>query len=391
MLTDKHLEYCTTPKQRAVIEAVLKHGSNNKAAKAIGIARQTVDRNVTRVKLTAAQMGYAPDHDMTHTVPDGFTVKGVSTLYDMDGNPKAQWVKSCAKEQEAIESLKGMIIALAEDKDIPGRSKPTKAPAKVDKDLITVIPFGDPHIGMYAYARETGNDFDCDIAQASLFGAVDKLCEIAPPTETAIILSVGDTFHADTSDNRSLNSGHSFDVDTRWQRVLEIGVLTFKRCIDRALQKHKTVIFRGMSGNHDYHTSQMLNLCLSLYYENNPRVIVDTSPSYFWFYRFGKVLLGSTHGDSVKPEKLPAIMADEVAEDWGASEHRYWYTGHIHTKNKIEFRGCVWESFRTLAGRDAWHAKMGYKAGRDLYAIIHHKDFGEVMRHRVDIRMLKTK
>jgi hypothetical protein len=143
-----------------------------------------------------------------------------------------------------------------------------------------------------------------------------------------------------------------------------------------------------MPGNHDKHSAQMLSICLSLFYSNNKRVTVDTSPSYFWYHRHGKVLIGATHGDTCKPDALPSIMADDVSEDWGATAHRYWYTGHIHTHNVKEFRGVIWESFRTLAARDAWHSTKGYGAGRDMYAIVLDAEHGEIERHRCDISRL---
>ena len=42
---------------------------------------------------------------MTHTVPQGFGVKGVSTLYGADGAVRAQWVKSKADEQDKLTQL----------------------------------------------------------------------------------------------------------------------------------------------------------------------------------------------------------------------------------------------------------------------------------------------
>jgi hypothetical protein len=46
------------------------------------------------------------------------------------------------------------------------------------------------------------------------------------------------------------------------------------------------------------------------------------------------------------------------------------------------------ETFRTLAAKDAWHAGKGYRSGRDMYAITHHINHGEIMRTRCDIGML---
>ena len=94
-------------------------------------------------------------------------------------------------------------------------------------------------------------------------------------------------------------------------------------------------------------------------------------------------------GDTVKMANLPGVMACDRSEDWGQTTHRYWYQGHIHHEDRKEFPGVVVEAFRTLAARDAWHAGQGYRAGRDMNLIVHHKDYGEIERHRCDIAMLK--
>jgi len=138
----------------------------------------------------------------------------------------------------------------------------------------------------------------------------------------------------------------------------------------------------------DPHSIWALAFTISAYFENEPRVTVDLSPSLFWFYTFGKVLICATHGDTVKPEQLLGVMATDRAEDWGSTLHRYFYTGHIHTSNKKEFSGLTWESFRTLAAKDAWAAGRGYRAGRDMLCIVHHLEHGEIERHRVDIGMI---
>lgn len=380
-------KYVSVVRDFTILDAVIKHGTTIGAALELGLDPSSVRRTIRTLKARRDSKGITLDSGREIKPPDDQFIKGTSGLYNAQtGEQKLVWVKTDTDAQRRFEAMRDACMSAFES--YKGKSDKHVAPKKTAKNLLTVIPFGDPHIGMYSWAKETGEDFDCDIAQSLMFGAVDRLCDSAPDTDTCIILSVGDTFHADTSDNRSLNSGHSFDVDSRWARVLEIGISTMMRCIDRALQKHKKVIFKAMPGNHDKHTSMMLGTCLSLFYANNKRVVVDTSPAYFWYHRFGNVLIGSTHGDTCKPEALTAIMADDAAEDWGATKHRYWYTGHIHNQQVKEFRGVVWESFRTLAPRDAWHATKGYGAGRDLYAIVHDFECGEIERHRCDVRRL---
>lgn len=377
------LPFATTPVQKLYIEATIEHGSSRQAARALGLkSNSSIVHALQRVRIAAANRGYAPEYDATHAVPDGQRVKGLSSYYGADGKLRGQWVKSETdrdrREQMFMDAVRGLAG------EFQGLGPHVKAPKRTQDDLLAVYPMGDPHVGMYSYARETGADFDVVIAEQQLVHAADRLVNAAPDASQALVLSLGDFYHADNSDNRSVNHGHSFDVDTRWTKVMEVGIRTLRRIVERALEKHQHVTVRCMPGNHDPHMSPMLGLCLSMFYEGNPRVTVDVEPVYYWFHRFGAVLIGSTHGDKCKPEALPAIMADEVPSYWGATQHRYWYTGHIHTRNVAEYRGVMWESFRTLAPRDSWHSQQGYKAGRDMYCIVHHRDEGEVERHRVN-------
>jgi hypothetical protein len=143
-------------------------------------------------------------------------------------------------------------------------------------------------------------------------------------------------------------------------------------------------------GNHDPHSSFAIAMCLNAFYENEKRVTIDMSPAAFKYMQFGKVLIGSHHGHGLKFEQLPGIMATDRAREWGNTIHRYWYIGHIHHITKREGLGAVVESFRTLAARDAWHSSKGYRAGRDMALIVHHRQYGEIERHRADIAMLEN-
>jgi hypothetical protein len=324
---------------------------------------------------------------MTHDVPAPFAVKGVSTLYGEDGSVKAQWVKTAIDQQKAEMAAKAAIDALSEE--IRGKSPRIKPPKRSDADLLAVYPMGDPHFGMYAWAKECGEDFDLAEAERVTLGAIERLVSSAPPAETAIVLPLGDFFHADDQTNQTPGHKNQLDVDSRYPKVLGVGIKSLRHVILRALEKHKRVIVRIEPGNHDPHAKWVLALTIAAYFEGDPRVEVDLSPAKFWFYRFGKVLLGSTHGDTVKHEGLLGVMAADRPEDWGQTKHRYWYTGHVHNTIVKEFPGVVCESFRTLAAKDAYAAGHGYRAGRDMCCIVHHKEHGEIERHRCDVGMLK--
>ena len=382
------IEFCKSDAEREAISTLAAQGGNrSNTAAALGIHERTIYRRLERVKQRAASQGYSPDHGMTHQAAPGFAVKGVSTLYNADGEQTAQWVKTSAERQRTEDLREAIVDAFT---DWKGKGRVPAGPRHADTEIMTTYPMGDPHVGLYSWGEQSGDDFDLKIAESNLCEAVNRLVSCSPKSEVGLILNLGDFFHADTSDNKTLRSGHALDVDTRWEKVLRVGVRAMMQCIESACRKHNKVIVKNLIGNHDDHTSQMLSIALGLFYEGNERVVIDQSPAKFWFHRFGNVLIGATHGDTCKPQALPGIMAHDRAEDWGNTRHRYWYTGHIHNQNVMEFPGVIWESFRTLAAKDHWTASKGYRSGRDMYSIIHSKDFGEVERHRVDIAMLKN-
>lgn len=362
-------------KARQAQEAYEREGSHKAAARKLGIAKSTLQEWL-----------HLNDRPPLDPVGEGYEVKGVSTLVGEDGETKAQWIKTNREEQDRYEAfLAGIQGALGR---FEGKSPRTPAPRKVQSDRLTVYPAADLHLGAYAWGEECGTDYDSDIAQALIGEAMRRLVETAPPTEECLVLDLGDLVHADNPSNETERSGAKLDVDTRWQRVAEIAALVLIHCIEEAKKKHKTVRVRKAFGNHDPNTSRMLNITLKLFYSKDKRVIVEDSPKAFWYYRFGAVLLGVTHGDKTKPQDLPSIMAADVPEDWGASRCRMWLTGHIHHLTRKEYPGCVVETFRTLAAKDAYHAHNGFRSERDMQMLVfdargklrerHHIDFDDV-------------
>lgn len=366
-----------------ILAAVKSAGSQRKAAVALGINQRTIERRMAAI----AKRGYAPEHDMTRTVPDGYMVKGVSTLYRDDGTIAAQWVKSTqdAERQRAmlLEACEALVAELP-------KAAPTKAAnAGYRADLLTAYPIGDPHIGMRAWAEECGDDWDLSIAERVHCQAMDSLVQASPNTERALIVNLGDLFHYDSMSPVTPTSGHLLDADGRYAKMVAVGVKVVRQCIETALAKHKTVHIINAPGNHDPTGALWLSVALSHIYEREPRVTVDRNPSVFAYYRFGKNLIGVHHGHSCKPDKLPGVMAADRAKDWGETLHRYWYMGHIHHATLKEYPGVSVESFNTLAVKDAYATAGGWRSRESVQAIYLHKEHGEVGRARVHPAMFK--
>jgi hypothetical protein len=317
-----------------------------------------------------------------YKLEDGHSVKKVSAYVYPDGYLGGKWVKSSKDASDyTIEALKETFAKYK------GHAKLVSPPKHANKDLLTVYPIGDYHLGMYSWKDETGEDWDLDIAERTLRGTMADLVSSAAPSETAIVLSLGDFFHIDDSTNRTPASGHALDVDTRRAKVLQVGVKLLIDCVEMALAKHKKVIVRCLAGNHDPATTPALNIALWAFFHGNKRVNVDCSPSKFFYHQFGKVMIGATHGDKCRMTDFPGVMAANQPDKWGATRFRYGYLGHVHHKDVRgkEINGVICESFQILAPADEWHHSQGYGAGRSMQAITHHRETGEKFRHIVSI------
>lgn len=375
-----------TPMQRATVAALLAHGSIPAAAEALQLSARALHGHLHELERAAAKRGWLPGDGPIENTPEGFSIKGTSTMYGPDGEVKLRWVKTKSDEESKLEQLLAAMPRIVEP--FKGFADPVEVSPILDEDLMCVYPFGDPHLGMHAWAAEAGENFDLAIAERDLIAGVDHLVGLAPCAATAIIAPLGDTSHADGKSGTT-TKGTPLDVDSRWPKVFGVIIRAMRRNIDLALTKHRDVYVKCVNGNHDDLTSLALAVCLHNFYEREPRVHVDTSPAKFFWHRFGKNLLGFTHGDTVKPADLPQIMAGDRAKDWGETLYRYWYTGHIHHETVKEFRHCTVESFRTLAPKDAYHASHGYRAGQDIRVHIWHREFGKINEHHVGIQQIR--
>lgn len=318
---------------------------------------------------------------LSFAMPAGHIFKGISSYVDGDGRVRAQWLKT------KLDVVTPDLVAALEVvfKRYRGRAGLIPAPRAARHDLLTVYPIADQHNGLLSWGRETGEDYDLRIGSKRLRDSMAEVVAQSKPSVRAIILNLGDWQHTDDQRNMTPRGGNLLDVDSRYAKILIVGVQLMIDCIDLALQKHRHVLVRNIPGNHDPHAAMALTLALKMFYTKNKRVTIDDDPGEFFFRRFGKVLIGAHHGHRAKAVALAATMAAVRADDWGKSQFRYFYTGHIHHESAKEVGTVRVESFQTLAAKDAYAVGHAYLAGQSLTAITLHRRAGEIGRHRVNI------
>ena len=142
-------------------------------------------------------------------------------------------------------------------------------------------------------------------------------------------------------------------------------------------------------GNHDPASSVWLRELLYSFYEEEPRVYIDTNPDPYYCLTYGKCCLFYHHSHKRRIKVLDSVFVGKFKKEFGNSEFVYGHTGHLHHEVKLESNLMTIEQHRTLAAKDAYASRGGYLSGRDSKVITYHKDFGEVGRNTINIDMLK--
>lgn len=374
------LRHCT-PQQEAVLRAIAKHGGVRKAAKALGLNHSSLVKMRARVVRKASAAGYHPATDDTHPVAPGFHVRGTSKLYK-DGieEPLLTWVKTSADDEDKLAALQAALAEItAEAKGACGVAPAPEAPSS--DDILAVYPVGDAHIGMLAWGRETGEDWDLARASAEIRRVAGLVVAAAPASTRALLIFLGDFLHTDDSTDATPAHGHKLDADSRYAKRVTVGLQLMRHLIDLARQKHQHVTVWVRQGNHDPHASVMLRAAVSALFEADDRVTISDEPGQFEVIQFGECLIGATHGHTIKAAKLPLLMATRYPEQWGSTRWRLWYTGHTHHDYAESFPGCTVEQTRIIAPKDAWAHASGYDADRGMHVDTWHVERGRIARH----------
>jgi hypothetical protein len=372
------LEFCKTDRQREIIQAFIDVGTKRGAAKKLGIDSKAVRECVQRVENYSALHGVAPECHLNKRTPDIFPVSGTSTAYNQDGDVVLQWVKTSVDKQKQLEVMKEVVAALSED--IKPVSITKIKEKKTNPELCNLFVVTDLHFGAYAWAEETGADWDLEIAEKTLINWFKDAISRSPNSETAVLAQLGDLGHFDGMEAVTPTSNHVLDADSRFQKVIRVIIRTFRQIITMLLQKHKRVHLIMAEGNHDLAGSAWLREMFNALYENEPRLNVETSPNPYYCYEHGKTSLFFHHGHKRKPSQVTEVFAAQFRDVFGKTDHSFAHMGHLHNDLVLENNLMKVEQHRTLAAPDAYAARGGWKSGRDAKVITYSKKHGEVSR-----------
>ncbi len=280
------------------------------------------------------------------------------------------------KKQKEFDLLKYNILNWVKQES----KKVAKFKTRKGSHLLVIDP-ADVHIGKLATSYETGEEYNSDIAVKRVLEGVDGILNNCRGFDIEKILFVGgnDILHIDTP-KRTTTSGTPQDTDGMWYENF-IKACDLYQVVLKKLSKIAPVHFVYNPSNHDYTNGFFLAQLIEAYFKNDKNITFDVSISHRKYYKYGKNLIGTTHGDGAKIDNLGALMAHESSLMWSETKYRYFYTHHLHHKTGKDLIGCTVEALRSPSGTDSWHHRNGYTGSlKAIEGYLHHKDFGQIAR-----------
>lgn len=382
------LPYADSEEIKEFLEGLIAmDGHYRKYAKSIGVVQSSVSGRVKRLKNRAAFRGYSPEEDAAGLAPQGYVVKGKSTYYDKEGNVKGQWVKTRLDREKQIEIAKQTVDLILEGvRPLNPLPQPV---TELNADLINIYHMTDDHIGMLAWGKETGKDWDLDLADKVLTSCFADMVRRSPDAESCVVSQIGDWMHYDSMVPETPTSGHILDADSRAGKMVSVACRILESLVDMALSKHKKVYLLIAEGNHDMFGSLWLRTMFRRLYRDEPRIEVVESENPYYAMQFGKNMFAWHHGHKKGLDASTALlMAARYPEIWGATEHRVMFFGDKHHKASKEFAGMTLEQLQTLAPNDAYATRSGWMSHQATEAMTYHREWGEASRVKTNPAMV---
>lgn len=275
-------------------------------------------------------------------------------------NSEGKWLQSIAYESTHrgldLEKAKKELVNAIAEYELP---KFEKVHLNYNK-ICAVLNLYDAHISSLTLLSETGKGSTTNENVIKFEKCFDELLTTTSAFNPEIIVfPIGNDFLHENGPSNTTKKGTLLDVSGNHFDNFTKGLMLLRKCIDKASQVSRVYV-PLIPGNHDTDVSNYLATALEQIFDGNSNVQIDSSRITRKYFRYGSNFLGFTHGENVKAEQLPLIMAVEQPMNFAETTERLWLTGHFHHISQKEFPGVTVRTLRGLAATDKWHFDSGY-------------------------------
>jgi len=256
---------------------------------------------------------------------------------------------------------------------------PIHIPTRYDIDgKMLELNLADLHLGKLAWIGDAGENYDYKIARERFFYIINDVLTRTSHYKFNKILFVfsNDFFHYD-SINTTTTAGTKLDSDVRWQKLYKVGIEMLIEGID-LLSQYAPVETFYIGSNHDKMTSFYAINELYAWFRHNDNININIEAQARKYIEFGSSLIGFTHGDSEKKNRIGKLMPIEAREAWGKTLYHEVHAAHFHSEQAVqEENGIIVRYVSSPTSTDNWHYENGYVgAVKKAQSFIWDKEYG---------------
>lgn len=407
-ITHKHPDF-----RRQITEAYAQAGSKRGAARILGLPETTFRAYYKQVM----GKGAAPK-DSIHSpeILEAAAAGGIADpqnlshfwkiTKDENGNGYSLFVKNPVTQEKI--SIYDLVQDAVSKSALP---LPALMPKRemVKGENLVVIDLADVHFLKLCVKSETGHTYNRDVARHRVVEGTRSLLKTASSFGIDRVLFVlgNDILHVDNS-KATTTSGTFQDTDGTIFQGFSDAANALEEAINIASSFADVDLIHCMS-NHDWILGWTLSQTVAARLQYNSRVrstAYNLSEAHRKYYRFGSNLIGLTHGDGAREEKLYGLMVKEAREHISECPNLYWYLHHVHHKDRklrgektylkekdhngmsvhmggmtvIEGEHLNIEYVRSPSAPDSWHDRNGYVNRQAVECFIHHPSIGQRAR-----------
>jgi hypothetical protein len=255
------------------------------------------------------------------------------------------------------------------NKDFGVGIKKTEALRYDPNGEILEICLPDLHNGLLAWRKETGKDYDIQIAKEHFYQClydITNRCE-NKRLKKIVFVTLGDLMHID-NDMQTTTKGTFQQSDGRTAKIFDA---TLDMLVDgiTILGDIAPVDVIYLAGNHDRTTGYMVIKAAEQAFRKDDNITFDTAPNPQKFKLMGNVLIGWTHGDMQK-QNMSGWLQQTARREYGQSKFAEVHAGHYHSLKTIETKrdmtqtddagGIVIRYLPTICNASYWEHQQGY-------------------------------
>ena len=352
------------------------------------LTRPIVDRKTGDIigESVTTSIQQTPEHGEVFEMPATHWLGKMTVNRDAEGRVSQDWIRAEPDQVARQAAMRAVVDAFKAE--IPRTEPVTALPILRRDDLLNQYVLTDAHFGKLAWGEETGSDYDLKIAEQMYLDWFSMAIRLSPEAATGLLAQLGDMLHYDSQISVTPTNAHVLDSDSRLQKMIRVVIKVLKRIVRMMLQKYEHVHLIMADANHDTSGEAWLREMFASFFEDEPRLTVDRSPSTYYAYEFGQTSLFYHHGHKRKPSVVDTVFASRFREIYGRTKHSYAHLGHRHSDALLSGNLMKVEQHETLASPDAHEANGGWPVGRSAKCITYSRHFGEVGRGIITPEMI---